>query len=246
MSGWAPTDGEVLDGRIVALDVGTSKQDGEPYPLVVLQTDDGDEITVHGHHRVLKEELAKRAPRVGDQLRITYLGKRTPEGGGRSYAAYRVEGGSNPFTWNLFRDPDDQLPDEHATGQPLESEGATSDRPADPVPQGQPAPDTTPAGAGAGTPTTTPPEPAAGQVDTRDVIAPADQVAIQKLLEAAKRVSKIWEAKLRHRLNQRAAGPWETHLTAEAGREALYWLKAEVAEDVAVDRVLGHVGGRAG
>lgn len=117
MSGWQPTDGEIIEGVIVALDFATSKQDGEPYPLVVLRLDDDREVTVHGHHRVLRDELAKRAPNEGDRLKITYLGKVTPDGGGRAYAAYRVQGGSNPFTWNMFRDPDDQLPPEHATGQ---------------------------------------------------------------------------------------------------------------------------------
>jgi DNA polymerase III epsilon subunit-like protein len=201
VSGWVPTDGEVLTGRIVALDFATSSQDGQLYPLVVVQKADGDEVTVHGHHRVLKEELAKRAPRIGDELTITYLGEVTPDKGGRAYKAYRVEGGSNPFTWNLFRDPDDQLPAEHATG-----------RPAEPTPSAAPTPAAPPAG----------PAPAAADPDDR--IDPADEVAIRRLLEAITVHSKVMGARLTHQLNSNAGGPWAETLTAERGAKALAWL----------------------
>lgn len=212
MSGWVPTDGEVLTGRIVALDFATSSQDGEPYPLVVLQQPDGAEVTVHGHHRVLKEELTKRAPRIGDDLTITYLGEVTPDKG-RAYKAYRVQGGANPFTWNMFRDPDDQLPDEHATGLP----------PAAATPAPQPAQQ---------------PSTASTPADTTDRIAPDDEVAIHRILEAVDSHSKVMSARLRHELNTNAGGPWAETLTAERGAKALVWLRRQVNPHIPVDEIL--------
>jgi hypothetical protein len=217
MSGWNPNDGDVLAGHIVALDVAQSKQDGEPYPLVIITPDDGgDEVTVHGHHRVLKEELAKRAPRVGDHLVITYLGRITPDGG-RPYAAYRVQGGSNPFTWNLFRDPGDQLPDEHATGQPTDSPTV---------------PEPTAASIGG-------PPPAPGQIDTRDSATAADVNAIRKLLEAIWHKNSTAADEYRTTITRRAGGPWDVHLTAEAGVKTVAWLSSKAAEHgVDVNKVL--------
>ena len=48
------------------------------YPIVTLRNDAGDgEYAVHGFHTVLKNELAKRPPRIGERLGIKYLGQRT-------------------------------------------------------------------------------------------------------------------------------------------------------------------------
>jgi hypothetical protein len=59
---------------------------GSPYPLLEVETDDGEVVAVHAFHTVLKNELAKKRPDVGDRVGIKYLG--TPPG--KNYESYRV------------------------------------------------------------------------------------------------------------------------------------------------------------
>jgi hypothetical protein len=45
-----------------------------PCPELVLEQDDGEEITVTAGQVMLKAELAEKRPQVGDKVRITYSG----------------------------------------------------------------------------------------------------------------------------------------------------------------------------
>lgn len=76
------TPGTEYRGTLDASDYG----DGEEYPIVTIRQDDGEEVAVHGFHTVLKRELAKLAPKVGDQIGVKYVG--IPAG--KSYELYRV------------------------------------------------------------------------------------------------------------------------------------------------------------
>ncbi len=74
---WRPKPGERVIGTVVDVDARTTEFG--TYPIVVLLTDNGDEVAVHGFHSVVKNELAKRPPQLGERLGIKYLGK-SPKG----------------------------------------------------------------------------------------------------------------------------------------------------------------------
>lgn len=94
---WKPDEGDFVIG--VVLDVQTREGEYGDYLLVTLETDDGREVEVHGFHTTLRNELMKLDPRVGDELAVRYLGKKT-SATGASYYAYRVvieRGGDSPM-----------------------------------------------------------------------------------------------------------------------------------------------------
>lgn len=99
---WVPEAGAVLKGTVV--EVSTGDGGYGPYPIVTISTEDG-ERAVHAFHTVLRNELAKRAPKAGDELTITYRGLVQNKSGkgandGR-YHAYRVSGGSEVgYDWS--------------------------------------------------------------------------------------------------------------------------------------------------
>jgi hypothetical protein len=81
-----PAVGDIVAGEIVDLDVGESDLNQEPFPILTLRQDDGEEIRVFGWHWVLKDKIAKLAPKMGESIAIRYDG--TPEG--KKYQSYRV------------------------------------------------------------------------------------------------------------------------------------------------------------
>ena len=82
---WMPEAGDKLIGRVVEVDMLESRFGGS-YPFVVLETDDGEQVAVHGFHAVLKGELARKRPKVGDRLGIKFLG----QGAKVDYLGYTV------------------------------------------------------------------------------------------------------------------------------------------------------------
>lgn len=81
---WKPEPGDIVTGRVVDIEMFDGKFG--TYPLLMLETDDGDEIAVHAFHTVLKSELARKRPQPGDLIGIKFQGD--PEG--RGYQAYKV------------------------------------------------------------------------------------------------------------------------------------------------------------
>lgn len=81
---WKPAPGDTLIGRVTELDTRVTVH-GE-YPLVVLETEDGRLVGVHGFHTVLKSELARRRPAIGDRIGIRFDGNPP----GKDYKSYRV------------------------------------------------------------------------------------------------------------------------------------------------------------
>lgn len=81
---WRPEPGEKLVGRVVEL----SEILGQygVYPLVVLRTKDGSERAVHCFHSVIKAEIGRQKPAVGDMIAIKFLGKID----GKDYESYKV------------------------------------------------------------------------------------------------------------------------------------------------------------
>jgi spore germination protein YaaH len=87
--GWMPKPGDMVTGDITDIDFFTG--DYGTYPiLTIMDEETGDEIAVHCFHTVLKNEIAKKQPAVGDYCGIVYHGKKEGKRGGGSYESYRV------------------------------------------------------------------------------------------------------------------------------------------------------------
>ena len=49
---WRPKPGDKLIGVVVDLDERDSEYDDPPYPIVTVETDDGEELAFHAYHTV--------------------------------------------------------------------------------------------------------------------------------------------------------------------------------------------------
>jgi len=111
---WRPEPGDKLVGRIIDIDERDSAYSEVPYPIVTVETDDGQEMAFHAFHTVARNELAKQRPVIGNRIGIAYHGR--PEG--KSYEAYRViveRADSQPkaIDWDKHRTEDEaELDDE--------------------------------------------------------------------------------------------------------------------------------------
>lgn len=131
---WKPEPGDKIAGKV--LEVSLSPDFGYgPYPIVTLDVA-GTERAVHAFHHVLRTELARRKPSRGDELEITYLGKRAPKSGnGNPFHVYRVAGGKErEFNW------DAELPSEERdsftqAGPPIQPAPTQSQQAQEPQPQ---------------------------------------------------------------------------------------------------------------
>jgi hypothetical protein len=90
VEGWRPEAGDYVLGTVVAVD--TREGDYGPYPYVEIEKADGSIVGVHGFHTVLKNELARTKPEVGDTLGVKYFGKVATKPGSKydSFEKYRV------------------------------------------------------------------------------------------------------------------------------------------------------------
>lgn len=116
---WEPDEGDSLIGTVVDV----TERDGAygAYPIVTLRTEAGDELAVHAFHEVLQGELAKVAPKPGDELGIRYVGKH-PE---RGYHRYRVRraGSTADVSWARYGGADA----EHQEGVPIGEDDAATE-----------------------------------------------------------------------------------------------------------------------
>ena len=119
---WRPDqeDADLLVGKVVDIQRGTS--DYEPYPLLVIEAEDGTEKAVHGFHTVLKNELLRQRPQIGERIGIKYLGEQATKPGSKfkSFIGYRVkvDRDSGEFDWNTIGQIDEQPEAEAATQEP--------------------------------------------------------------------------------------------------------------------------------
>ena len=101
---WRPDkdDPDVLIGTVVDIQQGTS--DYEPYPLLVIEQENGEEKAVHGFHTVLKNELIRQRPQIGERIGIKYLGEQPTKPGSKfkSFIGYRVkvDRATSEFDWS--------------------------------------------------------------------------------------------------------------------------------------------------
>lgn len=111
---WKPQPGDSITGRIE--DISEHDAGYGTYPILELATDAGT-VSVHCFHDVLKNELARLAPDIGDTLTITYQGKHLEKG----YHRYRVRDGDgvgHGINWSRYGSPDTQpLKPEPGAGQ---------------------------------------------------------------------------------------------------------------------------------
>ena len=111
-SAWRPDqeDPPVIIGEVLEIQKGTS--DYEPYPLVIVRKDDGEEKAVHGFHTVLKNELMRHRPQVGERIGIKYLGEQPTKPGSKfkSFIGYRVKMDRQAveFDWNKIGQPEEE------------------------------------------------------------------------------------------------------------------------------------------
>jgi hypothetical protein len=110
---WVPKEnGDRIEGRVV--DVTSTDAGWGPYPIVTLRTAQGIERDVHAYHTVLRKELARRHPKIGDEITIVFQGVSEPtvdaKGNKRSGAKlYKVRGGRGAgYDWNADLSPEDR------------------------------------------------------------------------------------------------------------------------------------------
>lgn len=70
---WMPEPGDKIVGTVVELSELESQYG--TYPLLVLATEDGREMAIHAFRTVLKNEVAKKRPQIGDKVGIKYFGQ---------------------------------------------------------------------------------------------------------------------------------------------------------------------------
>lgn len=100
-SPWRPDQDDA--DTIIGVVTGIDRADGDwgPYPIVFIRQDNGTEKSVHAFRSVLKSELQKKQPQIGERIGIKYLGE--VKGANRSYIGYRVElerANGATFDWN--------------------------------------------------------------------------------------------------------------------------------------------------
>lgn len=104
---WRPAPGDTITGRMIGVELIDPNGQGA-YPCVTIQRADGEARNVHAFHTVLQKELARRRPKIGDELTISYLGKKGSSTG-REYHAYKVLGGQAPeMNWDAFLPPEER------------------------------------------------------------------------------------------------------------------------------------------
>lgn len=100
--GWRPKDGDVIIGTVQEVTKGWSDYTDTYYPIVVIKPDDGDAVSVHAFHAVLRNRLTELRPVVGETLGIKYVGKQKSKDGKRDVTVYivKVEGRSGGNVWD--------------------------------------------------------------------------------------------------------------------------------------------------
>lgn len=70
---WMPEAGDKIVGTIVELSELESQYG--TYPLIIITTEEGREFAIHCFRTVLKNEVAKKRPAVGDRIGVKYFGQ---------------------------------------------------------------------------------------------------------------------------------------------------------------------------
>lgn len=106
---WKPDPGDEIVGKLLEVERSRENEYGT-YPILHLDTGAGGEVSVHAFHQVLRSGIARKRPKIGDELTIKYLGTAKGSGAGaRSYHNYRVSGGqASEWNWDAELPPEDR------------------------------------------------------------------------------------------------------------------------------------------
>lgn len=114
--GWNPSDGDTLMGVIKSIKASQPNEYGI-YPIVTVETDDGNIVAVHCFHTILRTRLLEKRPAPGERIAIRYIGERqTKRDDDRSYHNYAVvvdrpTDTEAQATWDAFSDDSEQEPE---------------------------------------------------------------------------------------------------------------------------------------
>lgn len=93
--GWRPNEGDRVVGRVVDVDSGWSDYTSSNYPIITVHDEETDkDVALHCFHHVLKKEVLKYKPQIGERIGVVYKGKVDSKDGLRKIATYvvKVEG----------------------------------------------------------------------------------------------------------------------------------------------------------
>lgn len=85
---WDPEPGDGVQGDVLRHITATTKM-GEA-PVVVLRKQDGDEVSVWGLRKVLREAIEADDPQPGDAWAAKYFGERSSKNGETTYHLYKT------------------------------------------------------------------------------------------------------------------------------------------------------------
>ena len=85
---WKPEPGDELIGTVAGWSSGTTRRD-ETHPILIVELEDGSRIAVWCFYSVLRDELKKADPKIGETILIRRLDDRT-NSDGIGYRVYRV------------------------------------------------------------------------------------------------------------------------------------------------------------
>lgn len=94
--GWRPTEGDILEGTVSEVSAGWSDYSNSSYPIVTVKQEDGTEKNAHCFHYVLFNAIKSKRPRVGERIRIIYVGQKKTNDGKRNVSIYKVETPDRP------------------------------------------------------------------------------------------------------------------------------------------------------
>jgi hypothetical protein len=99
---WKPDPGAKLIGELITVDERLGYND-QPYPILTLRCADGD-VAVHAFHSVLRNEVGKQNPQIGETVAIKYAGEVAKEDGRGRYHSYRlvVDRSNSPVNLNKY------------------------------------------------------------------------------------------------------------------------------------------------
>jgi len=106
---WQGRPGDVVGGRVVAIDVRSTQYEPRVPVIILEQTSDGSRLAIWALHQVLRDELVRLQPRIGDEIAIRRL-----DDSEHGYARYRVFGSRDDgeFDWSSVGAPASQAPSE--------------------------------------------------------------------------------------------------------------------------------------
>lgn len=71
---WAPAEGDGIEGVLVARHERSNEgRRGDPYPVLVIDTDDGQRLAWHAAGDIAAEQLAEHGPEIGDRIAVLFV-----------------------------------------------------------------------------------------------------------------------------------------------------------------------------